>query len=285
MAVDREKLNLLLVKFAKDLGAAVHSTIMVIGEKLGLHKGTRVPGHCVKGWRKSYRRFVPPRRVIAAALSCVLFASSGTYSQCTPDYESRVALELANLGKPGNTIARARRQVLEILQDRNACSAWFQEADPAAAEVFRSLHLELEIKGPSHIYCFRDNKGQLYFKHPWAAESFENAGRNSIIRLNANGAFFKSASMIMQRDPEGESLRSTGFGELVISSYGGDTVEAQITILLHELGHIVGRLPEDHGSSDNQSSRNTSEVFHYCKNEIRAATRNSPRGHSRATIP
>jgi hypothetical protein len=41
-----------------------------------------------------------------------------------------VVLELSALGKLGDTIARAREQVIDILQNRNACAAWFQEADP-----------------------------------------------------------------------------------------------------------------------------------------------------------
>jgi hypothetical protein len=275
MTVDMDKVNVFLVKFVGDMEAAVHSNMMVIGEKLWLHKDTRASGNRVKRRRKRNQTFVQRGRVIfAAVLSCVFFASSGTYSQCTPNDDGRVALELANLGKQGDTIARARRQVLEILQDRNACTAWFQEADPAPAEVFRSLHLALEIKGPSYIYGFKDNEGQLYFKHPWAAESYQHGGRNSVLRLNANGAFFKRASIVMQLDPEGVPLRPTGFRELVISSYAGDTPEAQITILLHELGHIVGRLPADHGSSDDRSTRNTSEVLQHCQAEVRAATRN-----------
>ena len=91
--------------------------------------------------------FVQRRRAIAAAvLLWALFVPSRSYSQCATSDDGRVALELANLGKQGDTIAQ-RKQTLEILQNRNACSAWFQEADPAPAEVFRSLHLELEIKG------------------------------------------------------------------------------------------------------------------------------------------
>ena len=156
--------------------------------------------------------FVPRRRVITAALLLwVLFAPSRSYSQGTPRGDDRVALELANLGKQGDTIARARTQTLEILQNRNACSAWFQEADPAPREVFRSLHVELETKGPKYIYGIRDKEGQLYFKHPWAAESFEHWGRNSILRLNAYGAFFQSASIVVQQDPEERHLGSQVF--------------------------------------------------------------------------
>src|SRR5712671_4800530 len=72
---------------------------------------------------------------------------------------------------------------------------------------------------------------------------------------------------------------------LTISSYNGDTPEAQITILLHELGHIIGRLPEDHDSWDGRSLRNTSEVSRHCKSETRAAAHYRPRGSIKAHNP
>jgi len=103
--------------------------------------------------------------IAAAVLSCVVFAPTQSYSERTPNKDC-VVLELSALGKPGDAIARAREQVIDILQHGNACSAWFQEADPDATEVFRSLHFKLEMKGPSYVYSVRDSaRGQL-FKHP-----------------------------------------------------------------------------------------------------------------------
>ena len=106
---------------------------------------------------------MPRQRLIAAAvLSCVVFAPSRSYSECTAKQEECIALELSALGKRGDTIARAREQILEILQPGNACSAWFQEADSDPAEVFRSVHFELEVGGTSYVYGMSDNeRGQL----------------------------------------------------------------------------------------------------------------------------
>jgi hypothetical protein len=185
---------------------------------------------------------------------------------------------LSALGKHGDTIARARGQVLEILQQGNACTAWFQEADPEPAEVFRSLHFELDMRGPSYVYGMRDSEGGQLFKHPWAARSIENGGRDSTILLNANGPFFNRTSFVVQLDPRGMLARSDSNRQLAVSSYAGNTPEAQITILLHELGHIIGRLPEDDDSWDGRSSRNTSEVSRHCKAETRVAAHNSSRG-------
>jgi len=67
---------------------------------------------------------VPHQRLIAAAiLWCVVSAPTQSYSECTANQEECVALELSALGKPGDTIARAREQVLDILQHGSARSA------------------------------------------------------------------------------------------------------------------------------------------------------------------
>jgi hypothetical protein len=241
---------------------------------------TRTSRSCSTGWRKTHQSFGLRRRLIAGVvLSCALFAPSRSHSERTPNQDDdRVALELSALGKQGDTIARARGQVLDILQHGNACTVWFQEAGPDPAEVFRSLHFELEMRGPSYVYGMRDQERRLLFKHPWAARSTQYGGSDSTIVLNANGPFFNRTSVVMQLDPRGMLARPDGIRLLTVSSYEGNTPEAQITILLHELGHIIGRLPEDADSWDGQSSRNTAEVQRHCKNETRAAAHNNPNG-------
>jgi hypothetical protein len=230
------------------------------------------------GWWKTGRLFVLRQGVmVAVVLSCALFASRQSHAEQSFNQDERVMLELSALGKKGDTIARTREQVLNILQQKNACTAWFQESDPAPAEVFRSLHFQLEQQGPSLVYGMRVADHGLILKHPWGARSFENAGRSSTIQLNANGPFFNSTSRVMQLDPGGMVARPSGIVRLVISPYTGDTPEAQITILLHELGHIIGRLPEDDDSWDGRSSRNTSEVSRHCMTETHAAAHTSSR--------
>ncbi len=255
------------------------TTAMDVARCVGTHSDTKTSGSCSTGSRKRHQSFVLRRRlIVVAVLSCVLFAPSRSHSERTRNQDDdRVALELSALGKQGDTIARARGQVLDILQYGNACTVWFQEADPDPAEVFRSLHFELEMKGPSYVYGMRDQKG-LLFKHPWAAKSIQYGGSNSIILLNANGPFFNRTSIVMQLNPGGMLLWPEGTRLLTVSSYNGNTPEAQITILLHELGHIIGRLPEDADSWDGQSSRNTSEVVRRCRAETHAAAHNSPKG-------
>jgi hypothetical protein len=284
MAVNVKKLNEFVAQLVGDLEAAAHSGTVVIGEKLGLYQATdesppelRRVGTTSK--RKRNQRARLRHLVIgAAAFSCALLTSNPSYSESASNNDAGVVLELSILGKRGDTIARAREQVLDILQSGNSCSAWFQEADPDPADVFRSLHFELEMDGPSYVYSMSDGQRGELLKHPWAAKSVENAGRNSTILLNANGPFFNRTSVIIQLDRRGMPFRPDGLRLLTTSSFKGNTPEAQITILLHELGHIIGRLPEDDDSWDGRSSRNTSELQRHCKAETRAAAHNSSTG-------
>jgi hypothetical protein len=239
---------------------------------------TETLGNCATSRRKRRQLFELRQRMIAGVVfSCALFLSVPTLSESKPDLDERVVLELSALGKQGEEIARARGQALEILEQDNACTAWFKESDPDPAEVFRSLHFELDRSGPSRIYGRRDPGRGLLFKHPWGAKSFERGGRNSVILLNANGPFFNRTSIVMQGDSGGTVTRPSGRLLLLVSSYAGNTPEAQIVILLHELGHITERLPEDDDSWDGRSSRNTAEVLRHCKVETQVAARNSPK--------
>jgi hypothetical protein len=254
------------------------TTGMDVARCIGIQGDTKTSGNCLTVRRKRHQSFVLRRRFIAAVvLSCVFFAPSPSHSEPAPTHdEERIALELSALGKRGYAIARARGQVLEILQHGNACTVWFQEASSDPAEVFRSLHFELEKRGPSYVYSIRNHEGGLSYKHPWAARSTQYGGSNSTILLNANGPFFNRASVVMQLDSIGRLGRPDGILLLTISSYKGNTPEAQVTILLHELGHIIGRLPEDSDSWDGQSSRNTSDVLRHCKTETPPVAHNSP---------
>ena len=190
----------------------------------------------------------------------------------------QVAAELLSVGKRGEIIARARASVLEILQNDNACSAWFRELDFDTAGTFRTAHFVIEEKGQRYVLGFRlAGQGEL-FKHPWVASAIENAGRNSTIWLNANGAFFNGSSVLSERDIDGGLIRPVGMHVLRVDWYRGNTPEAQITTLLHELGHIVGRIPEDNDNTDGESARNTAEVLRHCRTEVRAAAAKNHRG-------
>jgi hypothetical protein len=186
--------------------------------------------------------------------------------------EDDVSTELTALGERGAVIGRVREQTFGVLDSENSCSAWFREVAPDAAEVFLSLHYEIEKDGPSYVQHLRNSDGTNLFKHPWSARTTENSGRDSTIALNPSGAFFQPTLPLVDVDRLGGREWKTGnMHQLAIASYSGNTARAQIATLLHELGHVVGRLPEDDDSWNGRSTRNTEEVLRHCKHEIHAA--------------
>jgi hypothetical protein len=207
--------------------------------------------------------------VCAPVISGVSFAQNYTFVTNDP-----IRAQLFTMGKPGLTVALARGHVIEILQSKNSCSAWFQEVDPDAASTFASLKFIIETNGPQVVLGLRSHSGELLLKHPYAARVLENAGGNSIVVLNVKGAFFARTAVVLQQENMGGSFRPSGWRYLLVDSYRGDTLAAQITILLHELGHVVGRLPDDSDELSGQSGRNTAEVLRFCRAQIKAAPRN-----------
>ena len=216
--------------------------------------------------------------IVTAAILGVLLVPQAAYSQNPPAEDDYIQMELAAMPKRGGTIRRVREQTLAILETENECTAWFREADPEPSAVLRSLHYEIEVEKASYVYRMADGQGRKRVKHPWGARSIENGGRNSNVSLNSNGAFFNSILPVIELDEGGTLGRPGGFYWLTIASFKGNTTEAQITILLHELGHIIGRLPEDNDSWDGRSSLNTKEVLRHCGQAIRAVAREGPRG-------
>jgi hypothetical protein len=216
----------------------------------------------------------------ATAILSIVFVPRAAYSQNLSKDDDRIQSELSAIGKRGETIKRVREQTLAILQTENGCSAWFQEADPDAAAMFGSLHYEIEEDKPSYVFRMPDGHGRQLFKHPWGARSTENGGRNSTVGLNPNGAFFISALPVMELDRDGKLVRFEGFHSLGVASFWGNSTGAQTIMLLHELGHIIGRLPEDDDSWDGRSSLNTKEVLRHCGQSIRAGAHGAQRGGS-----
>jgi hypothetical protein len=211
-------------------------------------------------------------RTIAAAVLGLAFVPPAAFSQDLALHDDRILPELAAMDERGGTIMRVREQVIRILQSENRCTAWFQGSDPDPAGVFQSLHYEIQTDGPSYILLVKDGRGEKVFKHPWGARTFEFAGRDSTVQLNLVGPFFSSTSVVVEQNLGGFIGRTAGRHGLSVASFPGNTPRAQATILLHELGHVIGRLPADNDSLDGRSSRNTAELLRHCKQQIETVT-------------
>jgi hypothetical protein len=203
----------------------------------------------------------------ATLVSGVSFAQSDTFVTNDP-----IRAQLLAMGKPGVTVAAARDHVIEILQSPNSCSAWFQDVDPNVLSTFASLKFIIDTNGPHQVLSLQTHPGEMLLKHPYSATAAENAGAHSFVVLNAKGAFFVSFAAVLQQEDTSGLSRPSGWRYLLVGSYRGDTLAAQITILLHELGHVVGRLPEDSDEWSGQSGRNTAEVLRFCRAQIKAAS-------------
>lgn len=214
----------------------------------------------------------------AALLAAVCLSASSVSSQDRPHSVSTnipydaVRSQLLTMGPRGLTIEAAREHVMAILRADNSCSAWFQEADPDAAATFESLAFSLD-DGPKYVVSLTSDFGKTFFKHPYSAGVLEKAGHSATVFLNANGPFFVSSANVLTRAIPGGFARFAGRRELIVGSYPGNTLPAQITTLLHELGHVVGRIPADSGDATGLSAQNTLRVLHACQAEIKASTR------------
>lgn len=242
---------------------------------------------CSSAWSQTSRRDASIGAKSVAAYPLDFAGSAGeTIRPPTPfrsfaalyDWSASIAshdavhLRLLALGARGLLVEQARQDVLAILATESSCSAWFREIDPAAPAIFESLNFSLD-DGPQHVIAFKSSSGELFFKHPYSASVSESAGYNATVRLNTNGPFFTNLADILERDPIGHLARFTGRRELRVGPYMGNTLPARITTLLHELGHVIGRLPDDSDELSGLSVQNTLRVLHACHAEIKATVR------------
>lgn len=193
--------------------------------------------------------------------------SSPAQAGCNPPRDP-VKEYLESMGKPGQKILSAREKILEILQTENTCSAWFRKKDSNPADTFRTLNYAVDRKGEEFILESKDRGNMIIFRNPYVAKVFQGDGRHATITINTKGAFFSSAANVLEVWEQGgpgtnRGLRATGVGP-----YAGDTMHAQVLVLLHELGHVLDILPSDENNVDGKSVQNTREVLRFCRAEV-----------------
>ena len=212
---------------------------------------------------------VPPASVLPVN-PCT--SSSASKMGCVPSGDP-VQDDLAEMGKPGEKILRAREKVLEILESENGCSAWFREKDSNSATTFRTVGFTLDSKGQEYVLEIpdRDSRKMLYV--PYVAKVFQGEGAHSRVTINRNGAFFFPAAAVVTDRKEGGAMNFLGQRVLRVGPYWGDTGSAQVLAILHEFGHVVDRLPSDGGDMGEKSAENTNEVLRYCRVEVETSGR------------
>jgi hypothetical protein len=191
----------------------------------------------------------------------------GLHPGCN-DVEDTVPTELSALGKAGVKIARAREGVLAILRSDNACTEWFASKDATPAATFQSLSFLLDKHGPQDIFESAAVESILLWRQPYVASATQDGGPHTSIMINANGAFYRPQGNVLKVFQEGGPVQSDGTRLLTVGSYRGDTLQAEMVTLLHELGHIIDLLPEDADNLDGKSVKNTDAVLRHCRDEV-----------------
>ena len=179
-----------------------------------------------------------------------------------------VPAELSALGKAGAKIARARKEVLNILLAENACTEWFETKELSPAATFQSLSFFLDRHGPPDIFESTRERSIVVRRQPYVARTTQDGGAHTAITINANGAFYKPQGQVLKIGREAGPVQSEGTRLLTVGSYMGDTLPAQMVTLLHEFGHVIDLLPEDADNLDGKSVKNTDEVLRHCRSEV-----------------
>lgn len=188
---------------------------------------------------------------------------------CSPSSDI-VRDDLNTMGKRGQVILRARDRVLEILQSDNACTAWYRTKDPDPAATFRTLTFSLDRDGDIYIKKGPESDGISLIHNPYVARVLQGAGPNSLVTINANGAFFFSIANVIDDRFEGGPVSVHGSRAIQVGPYRGGSFHAQVLALLHEFGHVINLLPQDHDDYEGRSRRNTQDVLDVCRAEVQS---------------
>jgi hypothetical protein len=218
------------------------------------------------------------RTVVPAVNPCNTTSAVRTGCEIPKDV---VQADLDAMGEAGQKIARAREKVLEILQSKNDCTAWFQAKDPNPAATFRSLNYQLDRKGDELILESKDLGPLIVYRNPYVAWVYQGDGPSATVTLNAHGAFFRSDARVVELRREGGPTILRGLRSINVGRYAGNTLPAQVLALLHEFGHVLDLLPEDFHNVDGKSVQNTNEVLRYCRSEVESKVRPSALSASR----
>lgn len=194
--------------------------------------------------------------------------STGTL-RCTGDVGLQPTFE--GLGKKGPSVLGARARVLDILKSENACTEWLRQRDPDPASTFRTLSFTVDSKAVDYVIARRESIGAEVIVNPYVATVMQDGGEFQTITLNAGGAFFRPSASLKIVATEGGPVSFRGVRTLRVGPYLGSTLQAQVTTLLHELGHVHGLLPLDTDDANGQSAANTREVLQHCQSEIESA--------------
>lgn len=145
-----------------------------------------------------------------------------------------------------------------ILKEDNTCSTFY--GGPAAIEVLNQFKLQLKpglLDSSIAMRMSGSTTNHMSLHDALSYRLFQKA------ELNLEGPFYR---------------RSLYYSDLSIGGFLPNTREARVTILLHELGHLIGSrdrqwlLPNDSASED-LMRENTKRVIRACREQIKRLRR------------
>lgn len=200
------------------------------------------------------------------------------------DY-STILIEPAMAPGGPDPITLAKNKILGILNGNSPCANFFNQgvvnflggispSQTPAADVLSSANIIKGSTGPSRVTQSTDQQGNITYKQPYGATTGQSAGYGATIEINPNGAFYNTSAFIQGTTPI-KSMPLTIGGTDNPQQYAGDSLAAQMTIIMHELAHNIDLIPPDQGKGvkQGQSTANTQTVLDNCKDAIDAATK------------
>jgi hypothetical protein len=180
---------------------------------------------------------------------------SEAYAASRP--EPPLALSLPNVNQL-TPLDEAYLDAFSILKEDNTCSTFY--GGPAAIEVLNQFKLQLKPGLLDSSVAMRMSGSTTNHMSRHDALSYRLFQK---AELNLEGPFYR---------------RSLYYSDLSIGGFPPNTREARVTILLHELGHLIGRrdrqwlLPND-GASEDLMRENTKRVIRACREQIKRLRR------------
>jgi len=165
----------------------------------------------------------------------------------------------SKLGSKRSVLERAYLDAFTILADANKCSDLL--GGPRAIVALNELVKRLSTRSlPPSVAMQMSGTTTTFQSHltGFTFRQFENAS------LNLNGLFFRGNFLNQPRVPS-------------IGGFPPNTREARVTVLLHELGHLVRGsdrrwlLPDD-GNDQLLSVANTTRILEACRGSIKQVT-------------
>jgi hypothetical protein len=158
-------------------------------------------------------------------------------------------------------VEKAYLDVYSILRDDNPCSRFY--GGPGAIEALNELTSRLKPRFLDRTVGLRMKGNVSYSTNYLTGFTYRVFAK---AELNSNGPFYKT------------NIFPLDSGVPKVGEYSPNTREARITILLHELGHMVQTadklwvLPND-GEDAGISGQNTRRVIEVCRDQIKSRER------------